>query len=173
MPTRAALDLKIFMQASKETVGCEFERADLKDFETLVELMREFYDFEHLSFDEERSPAALRQILTDETNGRVWLIKEGEKVAGYLVLALGFSLEFHGRDAFLDELFFREEFRGKGYGKAALNFLEEQCFKIGVNALHLEVERKNERARRVYLKNGFVEHDRFLMTKWIFNDKEK
>jgi hypothetical protein len=34
-----------------------------------------------------------------------------------------------------------------------------------VRALHLEVERRNTRARRVDRRAGFFDHDRFLMTR--------
>ena len=144
-----------------------FQQAKTENQDALVELMREFNAFEDLPFNEEKTRKALKQILQDESLGRVWLVKEGEATAGYAVLTLGFSLEFHGRDAFIDEIYFREDFRGKGLGKRALQFLEEQCRALGAWALHLEVERKNENAQIVYRRSGFTDHDRFLMTKWI------
>jgi diamine N-acetyltransferase len=163
----------MIVQASKETAGgCEFHRADSGNCETLVELMREFNAFEDLPFDETKARKALKQILRDESFGRVWLIKRGEETAGYAVLTLGFSLEFHGRDAFIDEIYLREEFRGKGFGKQAVQFLEEQCRDLGVKALHLEVERKNGRAQIFYHRNGFTDHARFLMTKLIEQEAE-
>ena len=46
-------------------------------------------------------------------------------------------------------------------------FAETQCRAVGVRALHLEVERDNTNARALYRKVGFVDHDRYLMTKRI------
>jgi GNAT superfamily N-acetyltransferase len=148
-----------------------FQKAKPEDRGLVLEMMREYYAFDHLTLDERAARAALEQILADERNGRVWLIKDGETVAGYAVLALGFSLEYHGREAFIDELYLKEEFRGKGFGRRALEFLEDRCRKPGVKALHLEVERENEKARGVYLKNGFTDNERFLMTKRIEEKK--
>ena len=144
-----------------------FEQAKVENKDALVELMRQFNAFDGLPFDRTKARAALGEILRDESLGRVFLIKEGEDLIGYAVLTLGFSLEFHGRDAFIDEIYLSEAFRGKGYGGRALEFLEEQCRELGVKALHLEVEGKNERAQRFYRESGFARQDSFLMTKRI------
>jgi len=57
--------------------------------------------------------------------------------------------------------------RGKGVGTAALAFAEEQCRILGVRALHLEVEHANTNAYGVYRKVGFVDHERYMMTRLI------
>lgn len=141
--------------------------AQSADADLLVELMRALYECEHILFDERDARAALLQLISDERLGRVYLIRSGAEAVGYLVLTFGFSLEFRGRDAFVDELFLREEFRGRGAGKRALAFAEEQCRAAGVRALHLEVERANTGAQGLYCRAGFKDHDRYLMTKWI------
>lgn len=144
-----------------------FTAARADDADLLVELMRAFYEFDHIPFDESDGRAALLQLISDERLGCVYLIRSGEEAVGYLVLTFGFSLEFKGRDAFVDELFLREEFRGRGIGRRALAFAEEQCRGAGVRALHLEVERANTNAQGLYRRAGFKDHDRYLMTKWI------
>jgi ribosomal protein S18 acetylase RimI-like enzyme len=144
-----------------------FKPADVSDAETILPLVREFYEFEHITFDEGDARAALRQILSDSRFGRVWLIRSGAEAVGYLVLTFGFSLEFKGRDAFVDELFLRAGFRGRGLGTRALGVAEAACRAEGVRALHLEVERANTAAQGVYRRLGFKDHDRYLLTKWI------
>lgn len=150
-----------------KSISVYFQPAKTENQDALVEVVGESDAFEELPFDEGKVLKALEQILQDESFGRVWLIKEDEKIAGYAILTLGFSLEFHGRDVFIDEIYLSEEFRGKGLGSQALQFLQQQCRELGVKALHLEVERKNENAQIFYRQNGFADHDRFLMTKWI------
>ncbi|MGH9901239.1 MAG: GNAT family N-acetyltransferase [Pyrinomonadaceae bacterium] len=129
--------------------------------------MREFYAVEHLAFDEVPARAALRQMLGDKSFGMAHLILSGGDVAGYVVLTFGFSLEFHGRDAFVDEIYLRESHRGKGLGKASLRFVEGVCRREGIGALHLEVGRENTVAQAVYRKAGYRDHDRYLLTKWL------
>ena len=144
-----------------------FKLADAADADLLLGLMREFYELEHMAFDEPAARAALLQILGDESFGRVWLIRVGGGAVGYVVMTLGFSLEFHGRDAFVDELYIRERHRGRGVGGRALELVEGACRSLGVSALHLEVERANAKAQSVYRRAGFKDHDRYLLTKWV------
>ena len=144
-----------------------FTIAQRADIETLLELMREYYEFDHLPFDEQVARAALAKFVDDEALGRVWLISDGGSTVGYLVLTLGYSLEYGGRDAFIDEVYIRAGHRGQGIGQGALAFAEDVCRSLGVRALHLEVERANTSAHSLYRKVGFVDHDRYLMTKRI------
>lgn len=144
-----------------------FKAASPADADALLAMMREFYAHERIEFVERDARRALSQILSDASLGRVWLIESGAERAGYLVLTLGFSLEFKGRDAFVDELFLRAEFRGRGIGKSALRVAEDACRELGVRALHLEVDRANATAHELYRRSGFTGHDRHLLTKWI------
>jgi GNAT superfamily N-acetyltransferase len=113
-------------------------------------------------FEREAAQAALRPLLCDGSLGRVWLFRDGGKAIGYFVLTLGWSLEYLGRDAFVDELYVSPAHRGRGLGSRALDLIDEACREIGVQALHLEVERENLEARRLYLRRGFSENDRSL-----------
>jgi len=145
-----------------------FKSATSDDIETLIVMMRDLYAHDGPApLDESSARRALLGVISDDTFGRVFMILLENEVAGYAVLAFGYSLEFHGRDAFVDELYLRNEYRGQGIGKRALEFLTEVCVAEGVNALHLEVERANTSAQAVYRKFGFEDHDRYLMTKWI------
>ena len=144
-----------------------FRIADPSDADTLVEMMRDFNAHERIRFDEPEVRAALAQLFANDAYGLVCLILLGGEVAGYAVLAFGFSIEFRGRDAFVDELFVRDGFRGRGLGSAAIRFAEGLCRERGVRALHLEVDHDNKGAQSVYRRAGFVDHDRYLLTKWL------
>jgi len=147
-----------------------FPLADASHADLLLGLMSEFYALEHLRFDEAEARRALHQLLGDRAFGAAHLIRLGDETVGYLVLTFGFSLEFHGRDALLDELYLREPYRGRGIGRASLAFAEAVCRREGIAALHLQVERRNRRAQEVYRRAGYKEHDRHLLTKWLADD---
>ena len=142
-----------------------FRPATTADEPTLLELMGEFYLEGRMLFDERAARAALRGVLADPAHGRALLIEVEGAVAGYLVVCFGWSLEFHGRDAFVDELYLRERFRGQGIGTRALEVAAEVCRTSGARALHLEVERSNTRAQSVYRRTGFADRDYYLMTR--------
>ena len=141
--------------------------AEATDIEMLVVFMRDFYEHEALSFDESSARQALQQLIENHFFGRVFLFELADEKIGYTVLTFGFSLEFHGRDAFVDELYIVTGHRGRGIGKQALEFLAEVCRAESIAALHLEVERANTIAQEVYRKQGFKDHDRYLLTRWL------
>jgi ribosomal protein S18 acetylase RimI-like enzyme len=107
----------------------------------------------------------MRKLLKGRDLGAVLLIIDDEKVVGYLVLALGYSLEFGGRDAFIDEFFILKQYRGKGLGRTALRQAEKTARNLGVKAIHLEVTRHNSSVIDLYKRDGFIDHERYLMTK--------
>ena len=144
-----------------------FRVAEPADLAILLTFMREYYEFDHLPFEEEVARTALTKFLNDQTLGQIWLIEVETEAVGYVALTLGYSLEYHGRDAFIDEIYIRESHRGQGMGTKALALAEAAARSLGVNALHLEVERENTKAQSVYHKFGFEDHDRYLMTKWL------
>jgi ribosomal protein S18 acetylase RimI-like enzyme len=142
-------------------------RAEPADCDPLVDLMATFYSEADYAFDEEIARGALARLLGDPSLGAVWTFRDDETLAGYLVVTFGFSLEFHGRCGIVDELFVLPEHRGQGLGAAALAVAEDFCRDAGVAALRLEVEHENETALALYRKQGFREHPRHLMTKWL------
>lgn len=142
-----------------------FDPARPEDVAAILPMMRDFYAIDAYPFDEAIARRALDDLVRDPALGRVWLIREGGATIGYLVLTFGYSIEFHGRDAFLDELFIVQERRGRGLGTAAMRFLDETCPALGVHTLHLEVERYNAAAQALYRRFGFRDSDRYLMNK--------
>ena len=146
-----------------------FRPAGAADADTLLPMIRALCEHDGTPFDETKVARALAQIIADESLGRVWLIECDAEPAGYVVLTFGFSLEFGGRDAFVDELYVRDGFRGRGLGRRAIELAERVCRGRGISALHLEVERANTTAQELYRRSGFRDHNRYLLTK-MMND---
>ncbi|MDF0554780.1 GNAT family N-acetyltransferase [Kamptonema sp. UHCC 0994] len=139
--------------------------AKIADLTILLELVKEFHEKEKLAFDEQLDRDALASFLGDASLGQLWLIQQKDEVIGYIILSLGYSLEYRGRDAFLDEFYVRPKYRGQGIGTQTLTFAEETCRLLGIKALHLEVDFENPDAQRLYHRVGYQRHHRFLMTK--------
>lgn len=129
--------------------------------------MQEFYAVEHLPYDKKVAQDCLQEIIQNPALGHIYLIHIEENPVGYIVLTFGFSLEFHGRDALVDEFYIREAYRGKGIGTKTLEFIQNVCRQEGIHALHLEVDRGNIYAQELYRKSGFKDHDRYRLTKWL------
>lgn len=138
-----------------------------KDIDAVLRMMRRYYEEDEYPFIEADARAAALRLTGNNEFGSLWVAMAGDRVAGYLAVTLGFSLEYRGRDAFIDELFIAEEHRGQGLGREAIEIAEAWCRELGVNALHLEVERHREKAQKLYRLVGFEDHERHLMTKCL------
>ncbi|AUX44282.1 uncharacterized protein SOCE26_057460 [Sorangium cellulosum] len=153
------------MQAAPTPV--EVRRAESADVAEIHALMRAYYAEDEYRFSEDRALAALSALVADRSLGEVWVVVAGEVVAGYCAVGFGFSLEFHGRDAFVDELYVRPDARGRGFAARLLDRAEQGCLEAGVRALHLEVEVDKAETYAWYRRRGFVDHERRMMTKWL------
>jgi len=155
-----------------------FRTAIEADADLLLPLLREYYAYDGHAYDEPRARVALVNFLREPSFGHAWLIFDASvpndaPPVGYVVLTFGYSLEYLGRDAFIDELYLRESHRGRGWGRKALEFVEQAARAVGVRAIHLEVTRTNTTAKEVYERAGYLDHDHYLMSKWIEKDFEK
>jgi GNAT superfamily N-acetyltransferase len=144
-----------------------FEAGRQEHADAVLSMMRALEDADPgpAPFDEQLRRRNWVAFVADSSLGKAWIICEGERAIGYVVLTLGFSFEYGGRDAFLDELYVDEKYRGRGIGRQTMEFVEAQARELGVNALHLEATRGNEPAIELYRRVGYFMHERFLMTK--------
>ena len=142
-----------------------FSQASVADTPQLVRLMADYYAEDNYPFNAAHAKRALHELISCPALGWLWRIDWQHECVGYLAVTLGFSLEYHGRDAFLDELYVMPHARGHGLGRQALMLTERQCRDAGVHALHLEVERDKSAAMRLYQRRGFRNHERVLLHK--------
>jgi GNAT superfamily N-acetyltransferase len=136
------------------------------DLPLLERLVRAYYVEDGHRFHDDRQPAALAALAAGEPFGRAWLIVLDRRPVGYVVLSWGFSVEAGGREACLDEIYLVPEVRNRGLGGRVLGLIEAEARAIGVRRIFLEVERRN-RAIGLYRRAGYVDHDRFLMSKFL------
>ena len=148
-------------------MGIQFRDASAADVDELLAMMRELYEHDGVPFDEARSRNGSLELMRSPEQGRLWVMEVSGMVAGYCVLTYGFSIEYHGRHGFIDELFVREDFRGSGLGTAAVERASAACRELGMPVILLEVAFENERAHALYARLGFMEHGRRLMSRGI------
>jgi GNAT superfamily N-acetyltransferase len=151
----------------------QFRVSDPSDAELLLDFMRDYYAFDGHAYDREEARAALIPLLENPNFGRTWIILDGDSPVGYAVLCFGYSLEWLGRDAFVDELYLIEAYRGRGWGRRTMDFLEGAARELGIRALHLGVVKGNSRALHLYESVGFLRHDSTFLSKRIASDLSK
>jgi len=143
-------------------------RATLADVDSLLLLMRHMQSDDPWAepFDESWVRKNLAELLLDPRYGLIYLVRENEIPVAYLVICFDFSLEYRGKGAWIDELFVEPAHRGQGIGTRLLDLAETASREHGAQTLHLEVNHGN-RAIELYRRRAFVDHHRYLMTKWL------
>jgi diamine N-acetyltransferase len=146
----------------------EIKPVGLEDLPILLSLMRAMQEDDPWSapFEDDRVREAVRNLLANPGFGQAWLVHDGGRIVGYAVMAFDHSLEYGGRNAWVDEIFIDTDSRGKGLGAQVLDFVEKAALEAGVTAIHLEVNEGNQ-AIDLYRRRGFQDHHRYLMTKWL------
>jgi ribosomal protein S18 acetylase RimI-like enzyme len=152
----------------------KFNDLERQDLPVLLSMMRRLAEQPpSVPFDEGELQAPLDKFLTHPELGRAWLVQHQSTTIGYVVLTLGFSFEYRGVDAFIDELYIEPQWRRMGFGRQAMQHVESQARVLGVNALHLEVDPGNDAAVELYRRAGYANHGRHLMTKWLIKRLSK
>lgn len=138
---------------------------DPSRIDRVLELMAQLYRHDGIPFDPARARRAIDELLANPQWGGIWWIAVDGEPAGYFVLTAGYSLEFGGRFALLDEFLIEDPWQGQGIGTVALAFMESWCRSRGMGALRLEVAHDNPRALALYRRAGFITHERHFMTR--------
>jgi ribosomal protein S18 acetylase RimI-like enzyme len=143
-----------------------FQPATLADLDVVLLLMSHLQADDPWSepFHESVVRANLSELLRNSHNGLIYLVREEQNPVGYLVICFDFSLEYRGKGAWVDELFVERSHRGQGIGTQLLDLAESASGESGAQFLHLEVNHGNP-AIELYRRRGFVDHQRYLMTK--------
>lgn len=148
-------------------MNINFKIATKESISEILNMMNDFYSIDGYEFNYKIAKENLIRFIKNKDLGFLWLIELDSETVGYVVLTYGFSFEYKGKDAFIDELYLKEYYRNQGIGKVTLNFLKHQAIISEINAIHLEVEKHNEKGNELYKNNGYKVSNRILMTQVI------
>ncbi len=140
-----------------------FKPLEISDISIITQMMQDFYAIDNYPMDIEVAKTLFQEFITHEHLGKSWLIYSENEIVGYIILTFIFSFEYGGKIAFVDELFIKETARGKGFGKDAIQFIQQEVPILSLKLLYLEVEPHNENAQKLYLAHDFELHNRKLM----------
>lgn len=126
------------------------------DFEEVLSMMETFYASDALLIHPCRQ--VLERTLSDAVGECPFVqgfgFNAGEGLAGYGMVALSYSTEAGGLCAWIEDVYVRPEYRGKGWGTAFLEFAQREYARRVVR-IRLEAEPENSRAMAVYRKAGY------------------
>lgn len=96
--------------------------------------------------------AAFEEMMRAEDYIRGFILCDGENAVGYAILNIMFCREVGGKTVWIEELYIRDAYRGKGYGSEFFKWLKEN---ESAARFRLEAEPSNFKAIKLYEKWGF------------------
>ena len=112
-----------------------FRNAERKDISLILQFVKELADYEKMLDEVVADEATLETWIFDQQKAEVIFAVENGKEVGFAVFFHNFST-FLGRSGiYLEDLYVKPEFRGKGYGKAILKKLASIAVERGCGRL--------------------------------------
>ncbi len=113
----------------------EFRYAQREDTSLVLEFIRELAAYEELLDEVVADEKTLEEWIFDKQKAEVIFLLEGDKEVGFALFFHNFST-FLGRSGiYLEDLYVKPEYRGKGYGKAILKKLAAIAMERGCGRL--------------------------------------
>ena len=144
--------------------GSEVRSATKEDVPLILALIRELAEYEKLSHEVTATEEGLREWLFGERPAAEVLIGEVEgRPAAFALFFHNFSTFLGKPGIYLEDLYVRPEFRGRGMGKAMLARLAKLAKERGCGRLEWWVLDWNESAIRFYASLGAVAMDEWTV----------
>lgn len=134
-----------------------------EDLDAVLRLVAAFHSEAEIELSEDGRRAALVPLLNGNPYGAVYLVGPTRAPIGYVIVTFGWSVELGGMDSFVDEIYIRPAIRGRGLATEVLGKLANTLKSADIKALHLEVDRENEAAMRLYFRARFKPRDRYML----------
>lgn len=113
----------------------EIEILKREELDILLEMIREFAQYEKMENSLQCSKEKLETSLFDNQFARAFLLKEDENIIGYMIYFYTFSSFWGSGGIYLEDIYIRKNFRKKGYGRAVFKFLGQICKKENLKRL--------------------------------------
>ncbi len=127
-----------------------------KDKDECMNMIKEFYKTDAVCHEvpQENISATIDAALNESPYAKIIVCEENGKYCGFCTLAFTFSCEAGGIVVMIEEIYIRDEYKGKGFGTKMFEFLRSE-FDAKVKRYRLEVTENNLGATRLYEKLGF------------------
>ena len=112
-----------------------FRNAQRNDVGLILQFIRELADYEKMLSEVVADEATLEEWIFDKQKAEVIFALEGEKEVGFALYFHNFSTFLGRAGIYLEDLYVKPEYRGKGYGKAILKKLASIAVERGCGRL--------------------------------------
>lgn len=134
----------------------EISQAEYRDLDQLADLLAELFTLENdFCPDREKQLQGLRLILDNPALGRLFVLRDQDRVAGMANLLITVSTAEGCRVAVLEDVIIGNEYRGKGLGRRLVEHVLAWAKTDGMTRITLLADRDNKTALGFYRKLGF------------------
>ena len=112
-----------------------FRYAERKDVMLILQFIKELADYEHMLGEVVADVKTLEHWLFDEKKAEVIFAAENGEKVGFALFFHNFSTFLGRAGIYLEDLYVRPEYRGRGYGKALLTELARIAVSRGCGRL--------------------------------------
>jgi GNAT superfamily N-acetyltransferase len=145
------------------TENIKIRKAELKDVTTILNLIKELAEYERLL----DKVTATEDKLIDTIFGKdnfveVWLAEINNEPAGQVIFFRNYSTFLANPGYYIEDIYVRPQFRGKGIGKKLLNKVIELAAEKNYGRVEWCVLNWNEPAIDFYKKIGAVSMDEWM-----------
>jgi len=124
---------------------------------------------EHLTLDRPTLLAGVRAALADANKARYFVADAGGRVVGQLMLTREWSDWRNGDIWWIQSVYVRPDFRGRGVFKALYRHVQQLARGEGAVGLRLYVEKENAAAQKTYESLGMTP-THYLVMEEMFRD---
>ncbi|MCG6932027.1 MAG: GNAT family N-acetyltransferase [Gallionella sp.] len=147
-------------------MSIEIGFATTEDLPQLVELLAELFTLESdFKPEREKQLRGLRLILDNPALGRLFVLRDGERVLGMANALITVSTAEGARVLLLEDVIVRREQRGNGLGKRLVSHVLSWATAQGITRATLLADRGNATAQNFYRKLGFDDSNMQVMRK--------
>jgi GNAT superfamily N-acetyltransferase len=141
----------------------EFRYAVEEETPLVFEFIKALASYEEMLDEVVATEEVLKEWIFDKKMAEVVFCEDNDTVVGFALFFHNFST-FLGRSGiYIEDLFVKPEYRGKGYGKGLLSFLAAEALQRGCGRLEWWCLDWNEPSIKFSLKMGAVAMDEWTV----------
>ncbi|MBQ6834929.1 MAG: GNAT family N-acetyltransferase [Lachnospiraceae bacterium] len=140
-----------------------FRYAEETDVALILQFIKDLAEYERMSDEVIATEELLREWIFEKKKAEVIFAMEGEKEVGFALFFHNFSTFLGRAGIYLEDLYVKEAYRGKGYGKALLKKLAKVAVERGCGRLEWSCLDWNQPSIDFYRSLGAVPMDEWTV----------
>jgi len=140
-----------------------FRYAEETDVALILQFIKDLAEYERMSDEVIATEELLREWIFEKNKAEVIFAMKGEKEVGFALFFHNFSTFLGRAGIYLEDLYVKEAYRGKGYGKALLKKLAKIAVERGCGRLEWSCLDWNQPSIDFYRSLGAVPMDEWTV----------